>query len=103
MPVEDWIEKWTQMQTKEMERIERQHGDRMDKIERSVDALNEKMDALSINIDSKMDALSVSIRERNEKHAIDLAVIKTKIAIYAASAAALAAGVIAWAVNFFSK
>ena len=74
------------MQTKEMERIEQQHGGRMDKIEKSVESLNEKMDALSDKVDKKMDSLAESIRERNEKHAIDLAIIKTKLAFYAAIA-----------------
>lgn len=103
MPVEDWIEKWTDMQTKEMGRIERQHGERMDKIEKSVDSLNDKMDALSAKMDTKMDDLAKSIQDRNEKHAIDLAVIKTKLAFYAAAAGVIAGGAIAWLVTFFSK
>ena len=103
MPVEDWIEKWTQIQTKEMERIEQQHGSRMDKIEKSVESLNEKMDILSDKVDKKMDSLAESIRERNEKHAIDLAIIKTKLAFYAAAAGIIAGACVAWAVDHFSN
>lgn len=103
MPVEDWIEKWTEMQTNEMKRIERHHGERMDKIERSVEALNSKMDALTDKIDQKMDALTKTIGEKNEKHAVDLAVIKTNLAVYATIAGLVAGAIIAWLVNFFSK
>lgn len=99
MPVEDWIEKWTEMQTKEIERIERQHGERMDKIEKSIDNLDEKIDDLS----KKMDKITEAINAKNNEHAIELAVIKTKIAAYATIASIFSAGVVAWAVNYFSK
>lgn len=103
MPVEDWIEKWTDMQTKEMERIERQHGERMDKIEKSIESLNDKVDALSDKMDTKMDDLVRSIQIKNEHHAVELAVIKTKLAFYAAAVGILASAISSWFVNLFSK
>lgn len=92
MPVEDWIEKWAEIQTKEIERIERQHGERMDKLEKSIEAVN-----------VKLDNLTDLITKRNERHAIDIAVIKTKMALYAAAAGLLAGGFVSWFIGFFSK
>ena len=92
MPVEDWIERWTDAQTRELERIEKNHGDRMDRIEASIEKLDKKLDGIAEELKQ--------IRDGNRDHSVDLAVIKTKLAIYAAASGLIAGAIISWFVTF---
>lgn len=92
MPVEDWIERWTDAQTREIDRIERNHGERMDRIEASIEKMDKKMDTI-------MEELK-QIRDGDKNHEIDLAIIKTKLAGYAIAAGMVAGGIVSWFIAF---
>lgn len=91
MAIEDWIEKWTEMHAKEIDRVERQHGERMDKIEKSIEKLEKKIDDLTKLLQEYADAS----KSKDEKHAIDIAVLKTKFAFYAGVGTLVGGGIVA--------
>lgn len=123
MPIEDWIEKWTDMQVREManleerhrrstdaltenlKRMEDRHEARMQKIENSIDEMkrsnSEEFGKVYDKLDQVYSKLDELIRTTNEKQndqqkqtTIDLVELKVKIGIIAA-AIAIAAGLFA--------
>lgn len=118
MPVEDWIEKWTDMCVREMttlaenqktmskdlsdnqKRMEDKHETRMKNIEDSIAEIKVSNAAEFKNLNTKLDEF---IRLSNEKsdaqdktHSVSIAEIKTKLAVIAGGVGLVAGAFISW-------
>lgn len=129
MPIEDWIEKWTDMQVREMtnleerhrrttdslaeslKRMEDRHEARMQKIENSIEEMkrsnSEEFGKVYDKLDLVYSKLDELIRTTNDKQndslkqtSLDLVELKVKIGIIAAAIAISAAALASWLTKF---
>jgi len=114
MPVEDWFDRYVEMQIREMnvmtantkavtdalaanmDKMEERQDKRMDKLEAQMTSLEKKMDDMYTKLDEFITATKEKIDARDTEHAITLAELKTKIGIVGVSAGALLSAFLAW-------
>lgn len=125
MPIEDWIEKWTDMQVREMSNLEERHRRatdaltdnmkrmedryevRMQKIENSIEEMKksnaeefgkvyDKLDLVYTKLDELIRTTNEKQNDQHKQNSIDLAELKVKIGIIAAAIAVAAGAFASW-------
>jgi len=125
MPVEDWIDRWTEVQMREIatlsesqrdfarqlsesqQRIEDRHESRMTRIEESFTAANksnsdelsklyDKLDAVYDKLDEFIKLSNEKAEERDKQHTINITELKTKFAYVSAGVGVVGGAFITW-------
>ena len=125
MPIEDWIEKWTEGLVRELKsmsdnqhRIEDKHEARMDKIEKSIDDLRKenaeefakvyaKLDKTYMKLDEFIKNTDKNSGDRDIEHTLAIHEIKIKLAAISAgvgiAAGAAASIIISWVTGLIGR